>query len=94
MRKIVVGQVTQEEKKEIQTLFERRNGLNELAKLITVDNTELYVKLVKDLGDTSYKFDNWWHRMGEKYQWESAEDGNWEINFDTNVIYLITESMG
>lgn len=93
MRKIVVGQVTQEEKKEIQTLFERRNGLNELAKLITVDNTELYEKLVKDLGDTSYKFDNWWRKMEEKYQWESVEDGNWEINFDTNEIYLITESM-
>ena len=45
-----VGQVTVEEKKEIQQLFERRNGLNELARVVTVDNTDLYEKLVKDLG--------------------------------------------
>ena len=31
----VVGQVTIEERNEIQQLFERRNGLNELAKILT-----------------------------------------------------------
>ena len=40
----VVGKVTEEEKGEIQQLFERRNGLNELAKILTADNTELYEK--------------------------------------------------
>ena len=48
----VVGQVTPEEKNEIKKLFERRNGLNELAKILTADNAELYEKLVKDLGET------------------------------------------
>ena len=89
--KKVVGQVTTEEKNEIQTLFERRNGLNELAKIVTADNTELYEKLVKDLGETGTKFQNWWDRMSQKYQWESSENGNWEINFDTCEITLVTE---
>ena len=91
MTKKLVGQVTAEEKNEIQTLFERRNGLNELAKIVTADNDELYEKLVKDLGETGTKFNSWWDRMGNKYQWESAENGNWEINFDTCEIYLVTE---
>ena len=90
MTKKLVGLVTPEEKNEILTLFERRNGLNELAKILTADNAELYEKLVKDLGDTGTKFQDWWNRMEEKYQWESAEDGNWEINFDTCEIYLVT----
>ena len=85
----LVGQVTPEERNEIQTLFERRNGLNELAKILTSDNTELYEKLVKDMGETSTRFQSWWTRMSQKYQWESSEDGNWEINFDTCEIYLI-----
>ncbi len=89
MVKKIVGQVTVEEKNEIQTLFERRNGLNELAKIVTADNTELYEKLVKDLGETGAKFQNWWDRMAEKYQWESAENGNWEINFETCEIFLV-----
>lgn len=89
MVKKVIGQVTAEEKDEIQTLFERRNGLNELAKILTADNAELYEKLVKDLGETGTRFQNWWDRMVGKYEWESAEGGNWEINFDTCEISLI-----
>ena len=85
----VVGQVTIEERNEIQQLFERRNGLNELAKILTADNHELYEKLVKDMGETGSKFQSWWDRMGEKYQWESIDGGNWEINFDTCKIYLV-----
>lgn len=85
----VVGQVTPEERNEIQALFERRNGLNELAKILTADNAELYEKLVKDMGETGTKFQAWWNRMAQKYHWESAENGNWEINFETCKIYLI-----
>ena len=89
--KKVVGQVSELEKREIQILFERRNGLNELAKLLTADNTALYERLIKDLGETSIKFQKWWNQMSEKYQWESIDGGNWEIDFDTCEIYLITE---
>lgn len=85
----LVGQVTAEEKNEIQTLFERRNGLKELAKILTSDNAELYEKLVKDMGETGTKFQQWWDRMAQKYLWESAENGNWEINFDTCEIFLV-----
>lgn len=92
MNKELIGQVTADEKNEIQTLFERRNGLNELAKILTVDNNELYEKLVKDLGETDAKFQNWWKTMSDKYQWESVEGGNWEIDFETCNIYLITNN--
>ena len=87
--KKVVGQVTVEEKNEIQQLFERRNGLNELAKVLTADNGELYEKLVKDMGETGTKFQQWWDKMYEKYNWENVEGGNWEIDFETCEIYLV-----
>lgn len=86
-----MGQVTVEEKKEIQQLFERRNGLNKLARIVTTDNSELYEKLVKDLGETGTRFQQWWDRMAQKYNWESCDNGNWEIDFDTCDIYLVTE---
>lgn len=91
MDKRVIGQVLPTERDEIQRLFERRNGLNELARIVTADNTELYEKLVKDLGETGTKFQSWWDTMGQKYQWESIEGGNWEINFETCEIYLVTQ---
>ncbi len=89
MVKKTVGMVTPEERDEILALFERRNGLNELAKIVTADNSELYEKLVTDLGATGTKFQSWWDRMSDKYRWESVEGGNWEINFDTCEIYLV-----
>lgn len=88
--KKAIGKVTEQERNEIQALFERRNGLNELAKILTADNAELYERLVKDMGETGTKFQNWWDSMAQKYQWESAENGHWEINFDTCEIILVT----
>lgn len=88
--KKTIGKVTEQERNEIQALFERRNGLNELAKILTADNAELYERLVKDMGETGTKFQNWWDSLAQKYQWESAEDGHWEINFDTCEIVLVT----
>lgn len=88
--KKIIGKVTEAERDEIQALFERRNGLSELAKILTADNTELYEKLIKDMGETGSKFQKWWDVMAQKYQWESVEGGNWEISFDTCEIYLVT----
>lgn len=88
--KQLVGQVSQEECNEIRQLFERRNGLNELAKIITVDNSALYDRLVRDMGETATKFQNWWDRMSVKYDWESVENGSWEIDFNDCKIYLVT----
>lgn len=86
--KTLVGHVTPEERDQIQALFERRNGLSELAKILTADNGDLYEKLVKDMGETGTKFQQWWDDMAQKYQWPSTEDGNWEINFQTCEIFL------
>lgn len=91
--KKIIGQVTTDEKNEILRLFERRNGLRELSKILTADNSELYEKLVKDLGETGVKFQSWWDRMSEQYQWESEANGHWEINFDTCEICLVEGSV-
>ncbi len=85
-----IGKVLEHERDEIQTLFERQNGLNELAKILTPDNTELYDRLVKDMGETVVKFESWWDDMSQKYNWESAPNGNWEIDFNDGTIYLVT----
>lgn len=86
--KKIVGKVTAEERDAIQTLFERRNGLVELAKIVDNDDA-LYERLVADMGATGTRFQRWWDDMAAKYRWESAENGNWEIDFNTCEIYLV-----
>lgn len=91
MEKKKVGIVTADERDEIQKLFRRHSGLADLAKIVTADNDELYEKVVNDLGDTNTRFQDWWNKKGEKYNWESAENGRWQINFDTREIFLVTQ---
>lgn len=91
MEKKKVGIVTEEERDEIQKLFRRHSGLTDLAKIVTAENVELYEKVVNDLGETNTKFQDWWNKKGEKYNWESAENGRWQINFDTCEIFLVTQ---
>ena len=89
----VVGQVTPEERAEIQALFERKNGLTELAKVVSADNGELYEKLVKDMGETGTKFQQWWDDKSKQYGWESHPKGNWEINFQNGEITLVVKEV-
>lgn len=86
-----VGHVTSEEAKEIRGLFERRNGLAELAKILPAENNDLYEKLIKDIAKTAEKFQQWWDTTSQRYNWESDENGNWEIDFQTNKIFLVTK---
>ncbi len=83
-----IGIVSHKEMEEIKSLYERLCGLNELAKILSPNDKELYDKLVKDLGKTSLKYQDWWNRMTVKYGWEGRDGGNWQINFDTCDIYL------
>jgi CXXX repeat modification system protein len=86
-----IGQVTVEEKLEILSLFERRNGLTELVNIAGTDGV-LYEKIVADMGSTSVKYQKWWDTMSTKYNWESDTDCHWEINFDTCEIFLSDNS--
>lgn len=90
--KTVVGKVTEEERNEIKFLFERRNGLNELFRSLNDPNHPLYERIVRDMGDTATKFQNWWDDKSAQYKWKSAKGGHWEINFNTCEIFLVKGS--
>ena len=86
-----VGYVTVEEAMVIKGLFERRNGLAELAKILPAENNNLYERFIKDMASTAESFQKWWDTTSAKYNWESSENGNWEIDFQSNKIYLVTK---
>ncbi len=93
--KKTVGKVSEVEKNEIQLLHERKNGLIELTKSFVnldqnvLENSYLYDKLVKDMGITTTRYQQWWNDKSSKYSWETIEGCSWEINFETCDIYLV-----
>lgn len=96
MKRIKVGEVTKEESEEILRLYERKLALKEI--LPSLNNgllpdeqkDELYEKILMDTGKTNTKFQSWWDEKSAKYKWESDENGQWTIDFDTNEIFLVT----
>jgi CXXX repeat modification system protein len=89
-----VGSVTPEERDEIRALFERKNGLAELFRsLVTLDQEELeksnlYERIVADMGSVTTRFQQWWADKSKKYSWEDVKGYQWEIDFDTCTIFL------
>ena len=95
MHKEIVGKVTEEEKKQVLQLHERKIALDEL--VLTLNNSslskesrdELYEKIVSDMGKTKMSLQGWWDNMYKKYNWKSVEGGNWNIEFQTNEVVLV-----
>lgn len=93
--KNLVGKVTPEERDEIKELFERKNGLSELTKTLadsnqkTFINSPLYDKLLKDMGETSTRFQKWWDDKSKKYKWNGKDGYSWQINFETCEIFIV-----
>jgi CXXX repeat modification system protein len=90
--KKLLGKVMEQEKEEIKALFERKNGLSELFKIVPSDNAKLYEKIVKDMGETSSKFQKWWDDKSKQYNWDDIKGYSWEIDFNTCEIFLVKQS--
>ena len=92
-----IGIVTPEERDEIKSLFERKNGLAELFRSLLnadpaeLDKSGLYERLVKDMGDVSTRFQSWWDEKSSKYNWQNQKGYKWQIDFNTREIFIIKE---
>lgn len=91
MNKKLVGEVSIEERDKIKNIYMRRSALMDLSKILTADNSELYEKLVLDLGETNVKFQEWWSSKAKEHDWEGAENGRWQIDFNTCEIFLVEQ---
>jgi len=96
MYKEKIGTVTEEEKDEIQKLYERKLALNEL--MLTFDHQwvtrelrdKLYDKISIEIPNANKMSENWWNEKACKYHWKSVANCKWTIDFEKNDIYLVT----
>lgn len=79
----VIWTLSDDDKKEIQNIFEKKLALENLVKIIDANNQEMYDKLISDYRRTLCQFQDWWTRNSQKYKWEGQ---NWSINFDTSEV--------
>ena len=92
--KCLVGRVTAKARDEILMLFERKNGLAELAHALAeaddeaLKNCYFYNKLIMDMGKTMTNYQQWWNKQAQLHQWVKEDGEAWEIDFDTCQVFL------
>lgn len=84
-----IGEVSQEECSEIRGIYSRMIALKELVPSLPIDCGEMYEKVILDIQDTQKKYNEWWHKIENKYNFSLEPSFNWYIDFNTNKVYLI-----
>jgi len=84
----VVGKITESERDQIRNIFEKKNGLLELFKIIDPDNEKLYKKLTDDIQNVNKEFQKWWDEKALFYKWKSVDGCSWEIDFNDCSVFL------
>ena len=73
------------EKEKFYDLFEKRNALINLEKIIDSSNV-LYRRLRINLIETTKAEERWWNEIAEKYNIK-LENEKWIINFKDNTLF-------
>lgn len=83
---VLVGKVAEEEKREIEILYEKKTALQNLLKIeLRRKDRE---KISDEFQTVEQLMEQWWRDKGEKYAWRSKPDGKWQIIFATCEILL------
>lgn len=83
-----VGTVLEEDKNKIIDIHEKKIALDNLKHIIG-SNNQLLDKLKLNYKEMSLDYDNWFAQLGTKYQFESSENGQWQVDFSTGEVYLV-----
>lgn len=86
MKTIEVGTVSREEIEKIRKIYFRKTALQELISIVSMDNEELYQKILDDLAVSNIKMSEWWIDISKKKGWEYGTDCSWNIDFRTGAI--------
>lgn len=83
-----VGTVSELDKDRMIDLYEQRIALENLREVIKKTD-KLATKLIKNYDEVSNNYNNWWVEMKEKYDLESDDNGQWQLDFSTGNVYLV-----
>ncbi|EPY2291137.1 CXXX repeat peptide modification system protein [Clostridium sporogenes] len=93
----IATKILENERDEIQMLFERLASLNALAATLSDARLEIdeqnwfYNKLINDLTKTRKKFDIWWDRSCEKYELNLEDRHKYVVDFENKAIVIDNE---
>ena len=86
MENKIVHNLSDEESKKIEELYEKKLAFENLIKIVDGENEKIYNKLISDYGNLLKEYNIWWDSMRQKYEWEGS---SWRVDFYNNTIILV-----
>lgn len=81
-----IGDITEEESKEIEFTIERHAGLQELL-LICEDNL-LEDNIKREIAALEESKETWWQKIKKNYKWSIATNVRWAIDYQENKVWI------
>lgn len=90
-----LGIVNDIEKEEIESIFRKRLAIEHLFTIlhrqeVDLEDSDTFSKLVSEMSVVLKETQEWWERVAFKYKWQFSKSDQWNIDFQTNTIYLTT----
>lgn len=96
---IKVQQMLESEREEVEALFERMNSLQTLSLTLAAnndlfqENSHMYERIVSDLSQTQKMYQQWWERIGDKYNLNKSRLEEYRVNFQDSCLYFEDEEV-
>lgn len=90
--RVLVGKVTEEEKKEVEAYFEHFQSVtafvSSLSNEVLTEDPDLYEKFIQEAMEVVWKYQSWWAIKADKYLWPSSVRDNLFLDFTTNEVFI------
>lgn len=90
--KKLIAKISESERDEIRSLFERKGSLIELFKTFDGEENEqsnkLFNKVVNELSITNRAYNDWFASKAKEHNWEDIPGKSWQIDFETCDVFL------
>lgn len=88
----LIAKISEAERDEIRSLFERKGSLLELFQTFDGEDNEqsnkLFNKVVNELSITNRAYKEWFTAKSTEHNWENVPGKSWQIDFDTCEVFL------
>lgn len=99
-QKVIITELPDDERQEIENLFERINSLESLSLTLAADNklfkenSDMYERIITDLTDTRKKFNQWWLFLADKYNLDKDHLSQYHVDFQDSNLFSYDEAAG
>lgn len=87
--KTAIATINTDETNDIRYICRKKKELERLSSLIQSSDEALLARYASDLQKCENEYNVWWLNISQKYRLKEMPGCKWQIDFQTNIVYLL-----